>query len=455
MIGRFRYNLVAIQKGAPFFGALFHGGGDVNRSSRIPGFYKKSIEERVKAVADWAGLSPEEQAILRQGLGLAQADKMIENVVGVFSLPLGIGVNFLINGRDYLIPMVVEEPSVVAAVSNVARMAREGGGFQTGSTEPLMIAQVQLLDVPDIEKAAEAIRSARDELLAIANQFHPTIQRLGGGAKDVAVRVIEDTSVGTMLIVHLIYDTRDAMGANALNTAAEAIAPKLESLTGGRALLRILSNYSTLRRAWARVRIPPSAFGEGETKGKAVIRGIVAANAFAEADVYRAVTHNKGIMNGIDAVVMATGNDWRAVEAAAHAYAAKDGRYRSLTEWRESEDGSLEGYLELPMALGIVGGATRSHPQARVALKILGVRSAQELAEVVVAVGLAQNLAAIRALADEGIQKGHMSLHARQLALAAGARDDEVDAVAERLVQSGQIREETAREIIAEMRARN
>ncbi len=451
MIEQFRYNVVAFGKALPARGALFRG-GIVNRSSRVPGFYRKSIEERIEIVAEWAGLNEEERSILRSGLGLSVADKMIENVIGVFSLPLGIGVNFSINGKDYLIPMVVEEPSVVAAVSNAARMAREGGGFRTGSTAPLMIAQIQILNVPDLEKASSAVQDAREELLSIANRFHPSIRKLGGGAKDLAVRVLKETSVGPMLVVHLIYDTRDAMGANALNTAAEAVAPKLESLTGGKVLLRILSNYSTLRRSWASVRIPPSAFSDDAERGREIVKGIVAANAFAEADPYRAVTHNKGIMNGIDAVVMATGNDWRAVEAAAHAYASKDGRYRSLTRWREAESGDLEGYLELPMALGIVGGATKSHPQARVALKILGVSSAQELAEVVVAVGLAQNLAAIRALADEGIQKGHMSLHARQLALAAGAEGEEVDVVAEKLVESGQIREEEARKVMDELR---
>ncbi len=418
----------------------------------MPGFYRKSVEERLQIVAEWTGLTTEEQEILRSGLVPSQADKMIENVVGVFSLPLGIGVNFTINGRDYLIPMVVEEPSVVAAVSNAAKIARSGGGFHTGSTEPLMIAQVQMLDVPDTEAARRAVESAKSDILALANRFHPTIQKLGGGAKDVEVRELPDTDAGPMLVVHLIYDTRDAMGANALDTAAEAVAPMLEKLTGGRALLRILSNYSTMRRAWATVRIPSQAFSGKGFDGRDVVRGIVAANAFAKADPYRAVTHNKGVMNGIDAVVMATGNDWRAVEAASHAYAARDGRYRSLTEWTADEGGALVGRLELPMALGIVGGATRSHPQARVAIKILGVRSARELAEVTVAVGLAQNLAALRALVAEGIQRGHMALHARQIALSVGASGDEVDALASALVESGEIREGKARQLLDEIR---
>ncbi len=422
-------------------------------SSRIPGFYQKSIEERLQIVAEWAGLTEEEQGILRSGLAPAQADKMIENVVGVFSLPMGIGVNFTINNRDYLVPMVVEEPSVVAAVSNAAKIARAGGGFHAGSTEPLMIAQVQLLDVPDMATARSTIENARDEILALANRFHPTIQKLGGGAKGLEVRVLPETDAGPMLVVHLLYDTRDAMGANALNTAAEAVAPLLEKLTGGRALLRILSNYSTMRRAWASVRIPSQAFSGKGFDGEDVVRGIVAANAFAKTDPYRAVTHNKGVMNGIDAVVMATGNDWRAVEAAAHAHAARDGRYRSLTEWGIGDDNALEGRLEIPMALGIVGGATRAHPQARIALKILGVRSARELAEITVAVGLAQNLAAIRALVTEGIQKGHMALHARQLALAAGAMGEEVDQIASKLAESGDIREEKARQLLRTLRA--
>ena len=433
------------------------------RSSRLAGFYQKPLAERIAIIADWAQLDEQEVAVLQSGMALAQADQMIENVVGRYDLPLGIGANFLINGRDYLAPMVVEEPSVVAAVSYAARLARSGGGFWTGSTEPVMIAQVQLLDVPDPDRAAEAVRAAEAELLALANTS-PTIARLGGGPVGIEVRHLRETPTTPMLVVHLLFDVRDAMGANAVNTAAEALAPRLEALSGGRALLRILSNLSDRRRAWAEVMIPVAALaGEGYT-GAEVAAGIAHANAFAVADPYRAATHNKGILNGIDAVALATGNDWRAIEAGAHAYAARSGRYSALTEWREIDGAAglpetselrrmaaqaeelpgegpfLYGRLELPLAVGIVGGATRAHPTAQVALKILGVQSARELAEVMAAVGLAQNFAAIRALATEGIQRGHMALHARQVAIAAGATGAAVEQIAAQLVQEGQIR---------------
>jgi len=446
------------------------------RSSRISGFYQKSVAERVALVADWAALTADEQAVLADGLSIGQADKMIENVIGRYSLPLGIGVNFLINDRDYLIPMVVEEPSVVAAVSFAARLARSGGGFRTGSTEPVMIAQIQLLDVPDAGAAENAIRAAKDALLRQADTS-PSITARGGGPVDLVVRHLPQTPTGPMLIVHLLFDTRDAMGANAINTAAETIAPTLERLSRGRALLRILSNLTDQRRAWAEVVIPAADFATETLTGEEVIQNIAHANAFAVADPYRAATHNKGILNGIDAVALATGNDWRAIEAGAHAYAARDGQYRALTEWRVENFGFeildfrlveqpslpqnpeskiqnpkskiLYGRLELPLAVGIVGGATRSHPVAQVALKILGIASARELSEVMAAVGLAQNLAALRALATEGIQRGHMALHARQIAVAAGAEGATVDRIAARLVQEGQIRVERARELLA------
>ncbi len=432
-------------------------------SSRLSGYYQKSVMERVAVLAEWANLDAEEARILADSLGMAQADKMIENVVGRFILPLGIGTNFLINGDDYLIPMVIEEPSVVAAVSNAARLARSGGGFFTASTDPIMIGQIQLLDVGDPVAAETAILAATDELLSAANTS-PTIARLGGGPRHISVHPLPDTLAGPMLIVHLHFDCRDAMGANAVNTAAETIAPRLERLSGGRALLRILSNLSDERRAWAEVAIPVSAFATPDQTGHAVAQGIVEANAFALADPYRAVTHNKGIFNGIDAVLLATGNDWRAVEAGGHAYAARSGRYRALTEWRLIEDAAdlpahlsntvsgplLYGRLEMPLAVGIVGGATRSHPLAQVALKILGVESARHLSELIVAVGLAQNLAAIRALVTDGIQRGHMRLHARQIAISAGARDDQVDRLAARLVQEGTIRLQRAQELLTE-----
>lgn len=438
------------------------------RSSRLSGFYQKSVAERAAIVADWADLSHSEVATLQDGLSLSQADKMIENVVGRYSLPLGIGANFLINGRDYLIPMVVEEPSVVAAVSYAAKLARDGGGFRTGSTEPIMIAQIQLLNVADPEAATSAIESEKAALLALANTS-PTIARLGGGPVDIEVHHLPNTPTVPMLVVHLLFDTRDAMGANAVNTAAETIAPQLEQLSGGNALLRILSNLTDRRRAWAEVTIPVHRFSDIHHPGEQVAAGIAHANAFAVADPYRAATHNKGILNGVDAVALATGNDWRAIEAGAHAYAARDGQYRALTEWRvETEpkrkssriepsagDSDLSlgpswlyGLLELPLSVGIVGGATRTHPVAQVALKILDVKTAPELSEVMAAVGLAQNLAALRALATEGIQRGHMSLHARQVATAAGATGADVDRVAALLVGEGQIRVERARELL-------
>jgi hydroxymethylglutaryl-CoA reductase len=444
-----------------------------DKSSRLSGFYQLPLDERVALLAQWAQLSPDDVALLAQGMGVARGDKMIENVVGRYDLPLGIATNFTINGRDYLIPLVVEEPSIVAAVSFAARLARVGGGFRTGSTEPIMIAQVQLLEVVDPNAATTAILAAKAELLALANTS-PTIARLGGGPVDIEVRWLPQTPTVPMLVVHLLFDVRDAMGANAVNTAAETIAPRLEQLSGGRALLRILSNYSDRRRAWAEVVIPASAFTTPEFRGDEVIQGIAHANALAVADPYRAATHNKGIFNGIDAIALATGNDWRAIEAGAHAFAARKGQYAALTDWRAifdlaempasptlwDESGAvtlptgmelplLYGRLELPLAVGIVGGATRAHPVAQVAMKILNVGSARELSEVMAAVGLAQNLAAIRALATDGIQRGHMALHARQMAVAAGAQGAAVDWVASELVREGQIRVERARELLA------
>ncbi len=438
------------------------------RSSRLSGFYQKSVAERVALVAAWAKLTPAEIAVLDDNLSTAQADKMIENAVGRYSLPLGIGVNFLINQRDYLVPMVVEEPSIVAAVSFAAKLARAGGGFITGSTAPVMIAQIQLLDVLDPAQATAAILAEKATLLALANTS-PTIAKQGGGPVDIEVRQLPQTPTVPMLIVHLLFDTRDAMGANAINTAAETIAPVLERLSGGRALLRILSNLTDHRRAWAEVTIPAQSFVSGDHDGVEVIENIAHANAFAVADPYRAATHNKGILNGIDAVALATGNDWRAIEAGAHAYAARDGQYRALTVWETRGDREtgrqgdrdnsysalctphsafLYGRLELPLAVGIVGGATRAHPMAQIALKILGIRSARELSEVMAAVGLAQNLAALRALTTDGIQRGHMALHARQVAIAAGVQGIDVDRVAAQLVSEGQIRVERAMQLL-------
>jgi len=423
-------------------------------SSRISGFYKKSLAERAALVAEWANLTPDEQAVLegRAGLSAAQADHMIENVVGTFSLPLSIATNFQINGRDYLIPMVIEEPSVLAAVSNAARLFRAGGGFTTSSDDPIMIGQIQVLDVADLEAATSAILNDKMRLLKIADEVGGSIVRHGGGASDIEVRLFPDTPAGPMLVVHLLIDCRDAMGANAINTAAEHLAPHIEALTGGRVNLRILSNLTDRRKARAEGIIPASELATDTLSGKAVVRAIFEAGVFAEVDPYRAATHNKGIMNGIDPVVIATGNDWRAIEAGAHAYAARNGTYTSLTHWTQDADGNLRGSIELPLSVGIVGGATRVHPTAQVALKILGIESAQQLAEIIAAVGLAQNLAAMRALATEGIQRGHMSLHAKQLAVAAGAEGDLIPRIVQTMIEEGNIRLERAKELASELK---
>jgi hydroxymethylglutaryl-CoA reductase len=422
-------------------------------TSRLPGFYKRTLAERAAAVAQWANLSAQEQAALLGigGLNAAQADHMIENAVGVYALPLGIATNFLINDVDVLIPMAVEEPSVLAAVSNAARLFREGGGFIASSDEPVMIGQIQLMDLPDLYVAAGAIMAQKARLLEEVNAQGGSIVKSGGGARDIQVRPLPQTSVGPMLIVHLLYDTRDAMGANAINTAVEMLAPQLEAITGGRSGLRILSNLTDQRKARAEGRIPASALATDTLEGTQVVRAIVEAGAFAEADPYRAATHNKGIMNGIDAVIIATGNDWRAVEAGAHAYAARDGRYTSLSHWWQDEAGDLRGSIELPLAVGIVGGATRVHPAAQVALKIMNITSARQLAEIAAAVGLAQNLAAIRALATEGIQRGHMRMHARQIAVAAGATGAQVARVVQQMIDENNIRPERARAIVKEL----
>lgn len=428
-------------------------------TSRIPGFYNLDLEERRRVLASIGRLTPEELDILsgRASLTVEQADQMIENVVGLYSLPLGIALNFVVNGREVLVPMAIEEPSVVAGASYMARLVREGGGFWAHTSSPEMIGQIQLLDLSDPASARLKILENKESLLEEANQVDPVIQRLGGGARDLEVRLISDSPIGPFLVVHLIYDVRDAMGANAVNTACERLAPRLESLSGGRVHLKILSNLADRRLARARCTIPVSVLGfeapPGTSPGRAftgeaVRDGILEAWAFAVADPYRAATHNKGILNGVDAVVIATGNDWRAVEAGAHAYAARSGRYTSLSTWSVDTAGNLTGALEMPLAVGIVGGATRVHPTARLALKLMGVKSAQELAEIIVSVGLAQNLAALRALATEGIQRGHMSLHARQVAIAAGARPEEISRLAEQLILEKTVRLDRAEEIL-------
>jgi hydroxymethylglutaryl-CoA reductase len=422
------------------------------KSSRIPGFYDLDLDERAVLVSEWAGLDEAERAVLRQaGLQAGRASQMVENVVGTHALPLGIAPNFLINGRDYLIPMAIEEPSVVAAASYMARIVRDAGGFQTCSTEPVMIAQMQVLDIPDPWAARFDLLCQKQRLLELANQTDPVVVSLHGGARDVEIRVFPDTPLGPMLVIHLLYDTRDAMGANTVNTAAEALTPLVEEITGGRVHLRILSNLADRRLARAKCTIPPELLAFGDYSGERVVQGIVEAYTFAAVDPYRAATHNKGIMNGIDAVALACGQDWRAIEAGAHVYAVRDGRYTSLSTWTRDHRGNLVGTLELPLAVGTVGGATRVHPGAKVSLKILAVQTARELAEVMAAVGLAQNLGALRALSTEGIQRGHMALHARQVAIAAGATGDQIPAIAARLVTEGKIRLDRAQEILTEM----
>jgi len=420
--------------------------------SRIPGFYNFNLEERLAEVARRGDLSAGDIAILKgdTSLNLDQADHMIENVVGLFSLPLGIALNFVVNGREVLVPMAVEEPSVVAGASFMAKLVRAGGGFLADSTAPEMIAQIQVLDVPDLDSARMKVLEGKDRLLSESAQVDPLLIKLGGGPRDLEVRIIQDSPIGPFLVLHLIYDVRDAMGANAVNTAAERIAPTIEELTGGRTLLRILSNLADRRLARARCTIPLSKLAFGDYSGADVRDGIIAAWAFAISDPYRAATHNKGIMNGVDAVVIATGNDWRAIEAGAHAYAARNGTYTSLSSWGCDEGGNLIGSLEMPMAVGIVGGATKVHPTAGVALKLMGVETASQLGEIIVSVGLAQNLAALRALATEGIQRGHMSLHARQVAIAAGAEGDVIERLAEQLAAENSVRVDRAEEILRE-----
>jgi len=406
------------------------------------------MEERVKLVADYAGLTPDEVELLWSGGGISleTADSMIENVLGTMAYPLAVAVNFRINGRDYIVPMVLEEPSVVAAASNMARLMREGDGIRTSSSDPVMIGQIQVLDIPDMDVAMRAIMEAETQLLTLANQQDPVLVRVGGGARGLELRVV-DSEAGQMLVVHLLVDCRDVMGANAVNTMCEVLAPVIEELTGGRVLLRIISNLADRRLARAEAVVRKEAIG-----GEQVVSDIVSAWAFADADPYRAATHNKGIMNGVVAVALATAQDHRALEAGAHAYAARSGRYRALSRWSKNEDGDLVGVLEMPMAVGSVGGVTQTHPMARLALKLLGVSRSQELSEVMAAVGLTQNLGALRALVTEGIQRGHMRLHARNLVVMAGAEGDIVDRAVEALIESGEIRFDKAQEIVRRLK---
>ena len=418
------------------------------KTSEFKGFYKLSPAQRLAEVAKFSELSGEEAALLQKtgALDIDLADHMIENVIGTMALPMGVAVNFKINGRDYLIPMVVEEPSVVAAASNAARMARVKGGFFASNTGPVMRAQIQVVNVVDPYSARLKLFEARERIMEIANAQDPMLISVGGGMKDLEVHILP-TPGGTMVIVHLIVDTRDAMGANTVNTMAEALAPHIEQITGGKVYLRILSNLADKRLVRVRTVIDKDALG-----GPEVVDGIVCAYMFAAADPYRAATHNKGIMNGITPVVTATGNDTRAIEAGAHSYAARTGRYTSLTTWEKNGDGDLAGSIEVPMAVGLVGGATKIHPIAKLAVKILGVKSAVELAEVIAATGLAQNLTALKALATEGIQRGHMSLHARNVAATAGATPDIMDQVIAAMVKERKVRLDYAQELIQKLK---
>lgn len=421
------------------------------KRSSIGRFYLKTIAERQAIAQAWGQLRDDDlQALAEGGLTLSQADLMIENVFGRYSLPFALATNFRINSRDCLIPLVIEEPSVVAACSFAAKLFRASGGFTASSDESVMIGQLQVLDMTDYETARARLLAQKERILRAVNELGGSIATRGGGAVDMEIRSFPASAIGDMLVVHLLYDTRDAMGANAVNSALEAIAPLIERVSGGRVNLRILSNLSDRRLARAEGRIAATALATDSASGGQVVDAIVEAAVFAEIDPYRAATHNKGVMNGIDALMLATGNDWRAVEAGAHAYAARDGQYRSLTRWWKDDSGSLNGAIEVPLAAGIVGGATRVHQGAKVALKLLGVQSARELAEVAAAVGLAQNFAAMRALATDGIQAGHMRLHARQLALAAGATEADAHSIARKLIAEDCIRLERAKEIVYE-----
>ena len=418
--------------------------------SRLPDFYNLEVLKRHQVLLAKSTLELKHIAALsgNEGLNVENANHMIENVIGVHGLPIGIATNFIVNGREILVPMVIEESSVVAGASFAAKLARAGGGFQAKSTSPEMIGQIQVLDLEDVDVAYHDLLNNKQTVIDSVMEIDPVISDLGGGVKDIEVRVVHESPIGPFIIIHLIYDTRDAMGANAVNTAAEFLSPIIEEITGGRVHLRILSNLADRRLASANVTIPLEALGFANYNAEKVRDGIIEAGAFASVDPYRAATHNKGVMNGVDAVVIATGNDWRAIEAGAHAYAARSGSYTSLSKWYVDSNGSLCGEIDMPMAVGIVGGATRVHPSAQAALELLDVQSSSELAEIIVSVGLAQNLAALRALSTEGIQRGHMGLHARQVAIAAGAEGSDVNVIASKMVAENDVRIDRALELL-------
>lgn len=415
------------------------------KSSKFSQFYKLSVEERLNKVAEFADLDEEtkKDIFAYDSLSIDKLDHMIENVIGSYTLPMAVAVNFKINNKDYVIPMVTEEASVVAAASNAAKLARSSGGFYASTTDQIMIAQVQIIDVEDVDATRIKIYENKDEIIKICNEKDPVLVKFGGGARDINVRVIKAKDGEKMVVIHLLVNTLDAMGANAVNSMAEAVAPYVEKLTGGKVYLRILSNLATERLARARVTILKEELG-----GEEVVDKIISAYQFALADPYRAATHNKGIMNGISAGVLATGNDTRAIESGAHAYASITGRYIPLTTWEKDKDGNLVGTIELPLALGLVGGATKINPMAQAAIKILGIKTAKELQMIIASLGLAQNLSAIKALATEGIQRGHMSLHARNIATTAGATGDKVEEIIKRMIEDNKVNLEYAKELL-------
>jgi len=417
-----------------------------NKSSTISGFYKLPVEKRLEIVKDFANLDNEEIKIFSSCLDIGIADRMIENVLGTFEIPLGIAVNFQINGKDYLVPMATEESSVVAAASNAAKIARSKGGFKTECTDPLMIGQIQILHIKDVAESAQKIMNKKKEILNLANKQDKVLVKFGGGAKDIEVRIL-DSPIGKMIVTHLIVDVRDAMGANAVNTMCEALAPILEEITGGKVRLKILSNLADKRIVRAK-----AIFDKEKMGGEQVVDAFLESYNLAAIDPYRAATHNKGIMNGIDAVIIATGNDFRAIEAGAHAYASRSGQYTSLSQYYKDKNGDLVGELELPMAIGIIGGAGNIHPKAKLCKKILGIKTAKELGDVVVSLGLAQNFAAVFALSTVGIQKGHMSLHAKNIAVMAGASGDQIDKVANQMIKEGKIKLDRAEEILKDIK---
>lgn len=422
------------------------GMSTVVKTSVVSGFYKLPVEKRRAFVSQFANLNEEDVLAFSSCLDIATADRMIENVLGTFEVPLGVAVNFRINGKDYLIPMATEESSVVAAASNAAKIARIKGGFSTTCSAPLMIGQLQLLHVTDVVTAAQDILQHKEQLLKLANAQDKVLVDFGGGAKDLEVRIL-DSPLGHMIVTHLIVDVRDAMGANAVNTMCEALAPMLEEITGGKIRLKILSNLADKRLVKA-----TAIFDKEKIGGDHVVDAFLESYTLASIDPYRAATHNKGIMNGIDALIIATGNDFRAIEAGAHAYAARNGQYTSLTKYYRNKDGDLVGEIELPMAVGVVGGAANMHPKAKLCRRILGIKTARELADVTASLGLAQNFAAVFALSTVGIQKGHMSLHAKNIAVMAGAQGNEIDTLGDRLVHDGKVKLDYAKELLESMR---